>query len=369
MLNSNPKNAEDLRIYQIIDANLDRAREGLRVLEDWARFGLGKEKYVEKIKDFRQILGKNHLGVYKQSRNHIEDKCKGLSHQEQFNRKTSEQIISSNSARVQEALRVIEEFSRLQNHELSKIASEIRYEIYTIEIDLLSYSKFKKLEEILKENDLYVITDQKDNLLETIEEILIAGVRIIQHRFKTGTDQDHLQEAIFDCDLVLASCGRIDVNKDSFFVSSEDIFDWTLSFKKINNLAIIFGREDRGLTNCELLLANKTFNIPTSQNNPSLNLSHAVSIALYELNKPPKKNLNNELKVFNLASSKEVHDTFVEIEEMLLRVGYLLKHTSKPKISKFKNSILRANTSMHEINVLRGIVHQINWFLNNSKKK
>ncbi len=196
MLNSNPKEAEDLRIYQIIDANLDRAREGLRVLEDWARFGLGKEKYVEKIKNFRQILGKNHLEVYKQSRNLIEDKCKGLSHQEQFNRKTSEQIISSNSARVQEALRVIEEFSRLQNHELSKIAYEIRYEIYTIEIDLLSYSKFKKSGEVLKENDLYVITDQKDNLLEIIEEILIAGVRIIQHRFKTGTDQDNLQEAI-----------------------------------------------------------------------------------------------------------------------------------------------------------------------------
>jgi len=36
MLNSNPKEVEDLRIYQIIDANLDRAREGLRVFEDWA---------------------------------------------------------------------------------------------------------------------------------------------------------------------------------------------------------------------------------------------------------------------------------------------------------------------------------------------
>ena len=190
MLNSNTKKAEDLRIYQIVDANLDRAREGLRVLEDWARFGLGKEKYVERIKNFRQILGKNHLEVYKQSRNHNEDKCKGLTHQEQINRKTSEQIISSNSARVQEALRVIEEFSRLHNQKPSKIASEIRYEIYTIEIDLLSLSKFKKSVEILKENDLYVITDQVDNLLEIIEDILIAGVRIIQHRFKTGTDQD-----------------------------------------------------------------------------------------------------------------------------------------------------------------------------------
>ncbi len=196
MLDSNTPNIEDLRIYQIIDANLDRAREGLRVLEDWARFGLGKEKYVEKIKNFRQILGKNHLDIYKQSRNHIEDQCKGLTHKEQINRTTPEQIINSNACRVQEALRVIEEFSRPHNNKLSKIASEIRYEIYTLEIDLLSLSKFKKSKKTLKENDLYVITDQKENLLEIIEEILIAGVKIIQHRFKTGTDKDHLQEAV-----------------------------------------------------------------------------------------------------------------------------------------------------------------------------
>ena len=77
---------------------------------------------------------------------------------------------------------------------------------------------------------------------------------------------------------------------------------------------------------------------------------------------------DQELKVFNLASSKQIHDSFLEIEELLLKVGYLLKHTSKAKISRFKDFILRANTSMHEINVLRGIVHQMNWFLNNSKK-
>jgi len=179
---------------------------------------------------------------------------------------------------------------------------------------------------------------------------------------------DNLEDAIFDCDLVIASCGRIDVSKNSFFESSEDISSWIFSFEKINNLAIIFGREDQGLTNNELLLANKTFYIPTSKDYPSLNLSHAVSIVLYELNKFSKRNFNKDLEVFNLASSKQIHDTFLEIEEMLLRVGYLLKHTSRAKISKFKNYISRANTSMQEMNVLRGIVHQINWFLSNSKR-
>ncbi len=196
MQNPNPTNTEDFHIFQIIDANLDRAREGLRVIEDWARFGIGEEKFVERIKNFRQILGKNHLEVYKQSRNYIEDQCKGMTHQEQIKRKTPEQIISSNAGRVQEALRVIEEFSRLHNHELSKIAAEIRYEIYTLEIELLSLSKRKKLKAILKENNLYVITDQKEDLLKIIEDTLIAGVKIIQHRFKNGTDRDHLEQAI-----------------------------------------------------------------------------------------------------------------------------------------------------------------------------
>ena len=88
MENSKLTQPEDLRISQIIDANLDRAREGLRVLEDWARFGLGNESFVIRIKNFRQILGKHHLEIYKISRNHIEDRCKGLSHVEQIQRKT-----------------------------------------------------------------------------------------------------------------------------------------------------------------------------------------------------------------------------------------------------------------------------------------
>lgn len=196
MENSNINQPEDLQIAQIIDANLDRAREGIRVLEDWARFGLGQENIVIKLKNFRQILGKNHLEFYKKSRNRINDPSKGLTHIEQLKRKSPEKIISSNSARVQEALRVIEEFSRGHNQNLSKIASEIRYEIYTLEIELLNFTSRQKALEIIKENHLYIITDQKENLLEIIEEILIGGVKILQYRFKEGNDKEHLNEAI-----------------------------------------------------------------------------------------------------------------------------------------------------------------------------
>ena len=178
-----------------------------------------------------------------------------------------------------------------------------------------------------------------------------------------------IEQSIFDCDLVLATCGRIDLSNDIKCESPEAISKWISSFKKIDNIGILFGREDRGLSNSELLFAHKIFNIKTSKNYPSLNLSHAVSIILYELNKCSINNLKNDLQVFNLASSKQIYESFLELEEMLIRTGYLFKHTSYSKISKFKKFILKANTSSHEINVLRGIVHQINWFLNNSNRK
>ena len=202
--------------------------------------------------------------------------------------------------------------------------------------------------------ELRIVSPKCDIFSLDAKKMALKGQRYIDH----CKIFDNLENAIFDCDLVIASCGRTDLSKNLFFESSEDIFNWISSFKKINNLAIIFGREDRGLTNNELLLANKIFIIPASPSNSSLNLSHAVSIVLYELNRFSKTNSKKELGVFNLASSKQIHDSFVEIEEMLFGVGYLLKHTSKVKISKFKNFILRGNTSVHEMNVLRGIVHQ-----------
>ena len=214
-------------------------------------------------------------------------------------------------------------------------------------------------------NELRIVSPQCNVFSLEVRKMALKGQSYIDNCKIFNT----IPEAIFDCDLVLATCGRIDLSNDIECESPEEISKWISSFVEINNLGILFGREDRGLSNNELLFAHKIFNIKTSENYPSLNLSHAVSIILYELNKSSTNNLKKDLKVFNLASSKQIYESFNEIEEMLIKTGYLLEHTAFSKISKFKKFILKAKTSNHEINVLRGIVHQINWFLNNSKSK
>ena len=179
---------------------------------------------------------------------------------------------------------------------------------------------------------------------------------------------ESLSNALLDCDLVLATYGRISLAKEERQTSLQEVSQWINKFKKIKNLAIIFGREDRGLTNDELLLAQKVFTIETN-NNPSLNLSHAVSIVLYELCKEIKHKDTKYKKVINLASPIHIENTFKDLDELLLKIGYLLPHTSKSKINKFKKYILKAETSQLELDTLRGIIHQINWALKNNEKK
>ena len=213
--------------------------------------------------------------------------------------------------------------------------------------------------------ELRIVSPKCDIFSLEAKKMALKGQRYIDNCKKFNS----IEQALFDCDLVLATCGRIDLSNDIECDSPEVISKWISSFKEINNLAILFGREDRGLTNSELFFAHKIFNIKTSQNYPSLNLSHAVSIILYELSKCSINNRKKDITVFNLASSKQMHESFKDLEKLLLRTGYLLEHTSFSKINKFKKFALKAKISSHDINVLRGIIHQINWYLNNTKDK
>ena len=214
-------------------------------------------------------------------------------------------------------------------------------------------------------DELRIVSPQCDIFSAEAKKMALKGQIYIEKCkiFKT------IYESIKDCDLVFATCGRIDNSPELFCESPDEISNWISNFNNINNLAVIFGREDRGLTNQELLFAQKVINIKTSYNYPSLNLSHAVSIILYELNKFSKNKAKKNAKVYELASSRQIYDSFSEIEELLIKIGYLFEHTSKARISKFKKYISKSQTSSDELNILRGIIHQMNWALENLRTK
>ena len=126
---------------RLLDANLNRAREGLRVVEDWCRLVLQRPELVARLKDYRQRLGQCHSAGLKQARHAASDPATGLAHPAQQGRSTPRQVVAANCARVQEALRVLEEFGRHGAGELAATAAAIRYGLYDLETLLLAHQE------------------------------------------------------------------------------------------------------------------------------------------------------------------------------------------------------------------------------------
>ncbi len=177
-----------------------------------------------------------------------------------------------------------------------------------------------------------------------------------------------LLDAISDCRRVIATCGRIDHGTIPLN-HPEEALPWLINTSKESPVALVFGREDRGLTNQELLLAQKVITIETSPQYPSLNLSHAVAVVLHELNRSqrdfstsnPKDKLSHQP-----ASPVELNECLEETKELLLRVGFLLDHTAEARMTKIRGLLQRAEIRPEEVAMIRGILRQIRWAIKTS---
>ena len=180
---------QERSIERLLDANLDRAREGLRVLEDWARFGLNRADLVARCKDLRQRLGQCHRDRYRAARLTAADVAAGMEHAAQGERRGPEAVLRANAARVQEALRVLEEFGRERDPELAAAAAACRYVLYDLDTDLWRAGQGADARRCrLAACHLYLITRPMVGLEAMVEGALAAGVRLVQYRAKEADD-------------------------------------------------------------------------------------------------------------------------------------------------------------------------------------
>lgn len=186
-------------IKRLLDANLDRAREGLRVLEDWCRFVLERPDLVARLKDLRQRLGQGHRLAYKLARHAATDTAAGFTHPAQQEREDPLAVVAANGARVQEALRVVEEFGRALDPPLAAEAARIRYALYDLEVECLrgGAPDGQARRDRLARCHLYLITSPVPDLEGVVEAALAAGVRLVQYRPKEqpATDRDRFAQA------------------------------------------------------------------------------------------------------------------------------------------------------------------------------
>ena len=178
-------------LYRILDANLDRTREGIRVIEEWCRFGLDNAQLTERCKELRQELAKWHAPELRAARNTPGDLGTELTHPQEETRDSIQQVLQVNFCRVQEALRVLEEYGKVYSTEMAAAVKQMRYQVYTLESSLMADQRHQKL----KQASLYLVTSPSEKLFATIEAALQGGLAIVQYRDKETDDLLRLSNA------------------------------------------------------------------------------------------------------------------------------------------------------------------------------
>lgn len=188
-------------IYTAIDANINRAAEGVRVCEDIFRFSV-KNIISSEFKDLRhKIAGAASIlpvGLLLNSRDILRDEQKFINTSSEMKRENVKDLFRSNIRRAIEAARVIEEFSKNIDQCVSAGFQEIRFNLYDLEKrGWLVIEKFPVMEKF--RNSLYAIIDSgyiKTEMIDETAKILAeSGADIIQLRMKDVSDREFLSAA------------------------------------------------------------------------------------------------------------------------------------------------------------------------------
>ncbi|MBW4647729.1 MAG: thiamine phosphate synthase [Kastovskya adunca ATA6-11-RM4] len=178
-------------VCRILDANLDRAREGLRIIEEWCRFGLNSSQLAAECKEMRQELGAWHTADLRAARDTQGDLGTELTHPKEETRTSIQQLLQVNLGRIEEALRVLEEYGKLYNPNMGTAFKQMRYRVYTLESQLLAYRRHQ----LLARSHLFLVTSPSENLFSIVEAALQGGLTLVQYREKTANDTVRLSHA------------------------------------------------------------------------------------------------------------------------------------------------------------------------------
>lgn len=187
---------EDHDTLRILDAAANRAREGLRVLEDYVRFVLDDAHLSSRFKNWRhqlshalQSIAPHRLLAARETEQDVGTQIRTLT---ETRRDSTQAVVQANFKRVQEAARTLEEFCKILSPDLGQTLGQLRYEIYTLEKAVLQthYSRQR-----LAGRELYMLVTEDlchHGSGPAVRGALQGGVGIVQLREKHLNDRELL---------------------------------------------------------------------------------------------------------------------------------------------------------------------------------
>ena len=180
-------------VYRIIDANFNRAREAVRVVEEFCRFALNCEALTTRAKQLRHrlcsCLSELDAGRLIASRDSLADVGAGRTVDDQLSRANLRDCFTAACKRLTEGLRALSEMTQTLNPDLAEQIEELRFAAYTLEKDIIVFAdtaqKFKKV-------SLYVIISSSlpADVLSLTNRCAAGGADCIQLRAKGIADDE-----------------------------------------------------------------------------------------------------------------------------------------------------------------------------------
>jgi tRNA (cytidine32/uridine32-2'-O)-methyltransferase len=185
---------------------------------------------------------------------------------------------------------------------------------------------------------------------------------------ENATVVETLDEAIHDCTLVIGTSARIRAVPWPL-VTPRIMAEKIRAEAPSSQTAIIFGREQSGLTNEELQRCNLHVHVPANPEYSSLNIAAAVQVIAYELRMASLSQEEvAEVWDYRLATADEMERYFKHLEEVLIATHFLKAEAPRQLMRRLRRLYLRTRPDVMEMNILRGMLTAVQDMIDNKTR-
>ena len=202
--------------------------------------------------------------------------------------------------------------------------------------------------------DLIVVDPQNCDLTKVLKLATHAAIDVVENMAVV----DDLRSAVAPFECIVGTTARKGKHRQVIEAPAK-LAQRLIPISKNNRIAILFGPEDRGLSNQDARFCQWLVNIPTAEFS-SLNLAQAVMVFCYELFKAGQ----DDTVAFTprLAQRHELEGMYAQVKEMLIRIDFIKPDNPDYWMDRIRHFFTRMQLRAREVSIIRGICRQMDWY-------
>jgi len=198
------------------------------------------------------------------------------------------------------------------------------------------------------------VVDPRDYDLEKIRKMATHGCLETVDGIER---KDTLKEALEPFQYVVGTTARLGGQRTTSKPGT--MAEKLVSISRENQVALVFGREDRGLSNEDLRLCHELVHIPTAEFS-SLNLAQAVMVMCYELFNAGSE--STPAFAPRMAQRRELDAMLEQLKDILIRISYINPENPDYWMHHLRRFFTRIQARAREVSIIRGLIRQVAWY-------